>query len=145
MARSIVVNVLGAAAILACASTQAVADSLWNHNGSVMRLQAFGETRYFLYEIPRNGMERAGVRSGMMLFDGYRYGDRYVGTARRFSADCRTPNEYRVEGRVIRETLIVLHGSYEVYADGCRPTGRYKNDELVFEYISTVEDEVQGD
>ena len=41
----------------------AEADSLWDHNGSVMRLIANGEQRQFRYEEPKEVLRGAGVRS----------------------------------------------------------------------------------
>lgn len=66
-------------------SLPALADTFWNHNGSVMRLQAHGNQRVFSYEVPTNRMAGAGVDSGTVLFDGVRQGNRYYGTARVFS------------------------------------------------------------
>ena len=64
------------------------ADSCWNHNGSLMRLKANGNARAFYYENPRSVLANAGVVRGTLLFDGAKNGNRYDGTARRFSTRC---------------------------------------------------------
>ena len=117
----------------------AAADSLWDHNGSVMRLVADGEQRQFLYERPRQVLEAAGVEQGTLLFDGYRVGNKYRGTAKRFSKNCPAPLPYEVSGHVVSETKVVLKGRREVYDDTCRPTGRFKTDTLVFTYLRSEE------
>jgi len=111
------------------------AGSFWDHNGSLMRLEANGAQRVITYEQPRPIMERAGVTRGTVLFDGRNAGDYYVGRARRFSRYCDAPLVYDVEGPVTNNGLrIVVRGKREVYAQGCRPTGRIVEDVLVFTY-----------
>ncbi len=84
-------------------STTASADSCWNHNGSVMRLVAQGNKRWFYYENPKQVLRRAGVRRGTLLFNGRKQGNFYSGTARRFSKYCPGEAlEYNVEGPVRR-------------------------------------------
>jgi S1-C subfamily serine protease len=120
------------------AGDSAFADSLWDHNGSVMRLVADGDQRQFLYERPRQILQGAGVGQGTILFDGYRVGNRYKGTAKRFSKNCPAPLPYEVSGTVVNETKVVLKGRREVYDDNCRPTGRFRTDTLVFSHLKTV-------
>ncbi len=111
------------------------ADSYWDHNGSLMRLKANGQQRVFTYEEPRSVLRRAGVRTGTVLFDGRNVGDYYVGRARRFSKDCKAPLVYKVEGPVVDGgSRIVMRGMRQVFASGCRGTGRYVEDVLVFTY-----------
>ena len=97
----------------------AFADSLWNHNGSIMRLTAEGDHRQFLYENPKPLLRDAGVKEGTVLFEGNRIGDKYTGTARRFTKNCTSPLPYEVSGNVRNETVIVLQGRREVYDDNC--------------------------
>lgn len=114
----------------------AAADSCWNHNGSVMRLQAQGNQRWFTYENPRAGIRQVGVTPGTLLFNGYNNNDYYSGTARVFSRGCGAL-EYYVEGPVTRpsgQIVITMTGSREVY-NNCRPTGQWKQDRLVFTYM----------
>ncbi|WP_350334449.1 hypothetical protein [Coralliovum pocilloporae] len=114
----------------------AQADSCWNHNGSLMRLVAQGNQRWMYYENPKAVLRRAGVRRGTLLFNGYKNGNYYVGTARRFSKYCPgTPLEYQVEGPVRSDQLqVTVYGTYQVYRQ-CRATGRYRDDRLVFTYV----------
>lgn len=124
-----------AAVVAVILVSPAMAASYWNHNGSLMRLEADGERRVFIYEEPRQVLRRAGVRVGTVLFDGRNAGDYYVGRARRFSKYCDDPLGYQVEGPVTDGgTKIVMRGTREVYASGCRPTGRTVEDVLVFTY-----------
>jgi len=122
------------APLLLATASLAQADSYWDHNGSLMRLEADGDARRFVYESPRDVLVRAGVRPGTLLFNGVREGNRYYGTAFVFSRHCDEPLEYYVEGEVASERRVVLAGRREIYAEGCRPTGRFEIDRLVFTY-----------
>lgn len=134
-ARAAVLGFSGLFFAMPAAVTTAMADSCWNHNGSIMRLQAQGNQRWLSYEVPRNVLRNAGVQRGTLLFNGYKNGNWYSGTARVFSKYCPgTPLEYYVEGPVRGDQLqVTVRGSREVYSQ-CRPTGRYTNDVLVFTY-----------
>ena len=119
-------------------SVPAMADSFWNHNGSVMRLTADGNNREFTYEEPTDRMIGAGVTTGTVLFTGKRTGNRYSGTAYVFSKDCDAPLPYKVSGTVQKnETKVVMTGTRKSYGAGCRPTGRTTKDTRVFTYMST--------
>lgn len=113
----------------------AIADSCWDHNGSIMRLQAQGNQRWLSYEVPRNVLRNAGVHSGTLLFNGTKNGNWYSGTARVFSKFCPgNPLEYFVEGPVRGDQLqVTVRGNREVF-NRCQPTGRYTTDTLVFTY-----------
>ena len=113
----------------------ALADSFWDHNGSVMRLVADGDQRQLIYEQPKQILNDAVVERGTVLFEGDRVGNKYTGTAKRFSKNCHAPLPYHVSGNVLTETKIVLEGRREVYDDDCRPTGRFTRDTLVFRYL----------
>jgi len=133
--RSSLMTALLAAICLVLLDGAASADSYWDHNGSLMRLQANGTQRVLTYQEPRQLMRRAGVTPGTVLFDGRNVGDYYVGRARRFSKHCESPLVYEVEGPVTDNGMrIVMRGQREVYASGCRPTGRFVNDVLLFTY-----------
>jgi hypothetical protein len=116
-------------------AAEAAADSCWDHNGSLMRLQAQGNQRWLSYERPRDVLRRSGVRPGTLLFNGVKRGDWYSGTARVFSKYCPgTPLEYFVEGPVRGDQLqVTVTGTREVH-NRCRPTGRITTDTLVFTY-----------
>ena len=123
------------ALILVLEASPVRADSCWDHNGSIMRLQAQGNQRWLSYEVPRNVLRKAGVRPGTLLFNGVKQGNWYAGTAHVFSKYCPgNPLEYSVEGPVRGDQLqVTVQGTREVYQQ-CRPTGRYKTDTLVFTY-----------
>ena len=126
--------------IFLAVSPAAFGDSLWDHNGSVMRLVAEGDSRTILYEKPKPLLRGAGVERGTLLFEGYRVGNEYVGTARRFSKNCSAPLTYAVAGRVFGETKIVLQGRRKVYDQWCHPTGRFARDTLMFTYLHGAAD-----
>lgn len=114
---------------------RALADSCWDHNGSLMRLQAQGNQRWLSYEVPRDVLRQAGVQRGTLLFNGVKNGNWYSGTARVFSKFCPgSPLEYYVEGPVRGDQLqVTVSGTREVF-NQCRPTGRYTSDTLVFTF-----------
>ena len=126
---------MGAVAMAAMFSTSALADSCWNHNGSLMRLKANGNQRAFYYEVPKSSITDSGVRKGTLLFDGAKSGNFYSGTARVFSKYCPgQPLEYYVEGPVnSNQTRVTVTGTREVH-DRCQPTGNMTTDTLVFTY-----------
>ena len=124
-------NTLGALVM----SSTAEAASCWDHNGSLMRLEASGNRRWFYYERPRSVLRRAGVRPGTLLFSGRKNGNRYVGTARRFSKFCPgNPLKYRVSGPVSSNQLrVTVRGNRDIFR-ACKNTGRNVRDTLVFTY-----------
>lgn len=116
-------------------TSQASADSCWNHNGSIMRLRAQGNQRWLYYENPRQVLRNAGVGPGTLLFNGVKQGNWYSGTARVFSRFCPgNPLEYFVEGPVRGDQLqVTVRGTREVH-NQCVPSGRMVTDTLVFTY-----------
>nr|WP_321526781.1 hypothetical protein [uncultured Cohaesibacter sp.] len=123
---------LQVSAITAVGVAPAAADSCWWHNGSLMRLVAQGNNRWFYYERPKAGLA---VGPGTLLFDGVKQGNWYNGTARVFSKYCPdSPMPYHVEGPVSANQLrVTVEGSREVQRR-CVPTGRWTTDRLVFTY-----------
>lgn len=123
-------------AIFLCIASPAISESCWDHNGSLMRLNANGNQRYFVYEMPREGMRREGVLPGQLLFNGEKTGSWYRGFSRVFSRQCPgAPLEYFVEGPVLQNPLrIEVSGGRPVHKN-CQPTGEFTRDWLVFEYI----------
>lgn len=108
--------------------------SVWNHNGSEMRLLANGAIRSFAYERPRRGLERAGVGQCDVVFEGEKQGNEYIGTAYVFSRDCG-PIGYPVSGPVSSGgSKVTLYGEIPRRRDDCSIKG-YRDDTLVFEYI----------
>jgi hypothetical protein len=124
------------AALLAGLSV-ARADSLWEHNGSVMRLVADGNTRLFYYEQPRPTMVATGVRQGTLYFNGRRQGNSYIGTARVFSSKCDAAMEFAISGTVVSEHLVILEGDRPSFKN-CRATGETRHERLVFTFLSEV-------
>lgn len=117
------------------AAPSAHAASCWDHNGSLMRLEANGNARTFVYVQPRAVLRRAGVRRGTVLFNGRKSGNSYVGTARRYSRFCpSTPLTYRVAGPISQgQTRVTVRGERPVHRR-CAPTGEIAYDTLVFTY-----------
>lgn len=125
--------VVGAALFAAYAfqSSQAHASpaSLWDHNGSAMRLEEEGQKRRFVYDQPRNSLGPAGVKNGTVLFDGEEKKDgRLQGYAKLFRKGC-DPIDYFVEGAYDKiKGEVLLQGQAPIYSgDGCKITG-YSDD-----------------
>jgi hypothetical protein len=125
--------VVGAALFAACAfqSSQAHAApaSLWDHNGSAMRLEEEGQKRRFVYDQPRNSLSPAGVKNGTVLFDGEEKKDgRLEGYAKLFRKGC-DPIDYFVEGAYDKiKGEVLLQGQAPIYSgEGCKITG-YSDD-----------------
>ena len=115
--------------------TSAFADSLWDHNGSVMRLTERGSQIEIFYEVPRAGMVEQGVRRGQLFFNGRRNGSKVIGIARAFLRRCPAPMEYAIQGNMVENSTIILKGRRPVFKD-CRPQKTLKDDELVFVFLS---------
>jgi len=126
---------LASAVFISIPLSDALADSCWIHNGSLMRLQAQGNERWLSYEAPRPKLRAAGVIQGTLLFNGTKSGNWYSGTARVFSKHCPgVPLEYHVSGPVRGDQLeVTVRGTRPVHRR-CKPTGRVKTDTLVFTY-----------
>ncbi len=104
----------------------AAGGSIWDHNGSKMTLEENGDKRKLVYSELREGLDKAGVKVGTVLFNGERKADgRLAGFARIFKGTCN-PVDYFVEG-TLNESKgeIVLQGQAPVYASGtsCEVTG----------------------
>jgi hypothetical protein len=108
--------------------------SLWNHNGSTMKLQADGARRRFVYMQPRSGIRAAGAEAGTILFDGTRKGGTYSGVAYVFAGACGS-FPYKVSGSLASETEVVMSGmAPSVSRETCEIEG-YRPDRLVFGYL----------
>jgi hypothetical protein len=106
--------------------------TIWDHNGSLMRLEFDGAVRRFTYDRPRPGMVAAGARPGDVVFEGRREGEGYVGTAFIFSQACgRVP--YAVRGRVSADNRrVTLAGNAPRIGRDCRVEST-RRDVLVFD------------
>ena len=118
-------SALGAAGTIGTPA-QAASGSIWDHNGSKMTLEEKGEKRKLIYSEPREGLDKAGIKVGTVLFNGERKADgRLAGFARIYKGNCN-PVDYFVEG-TLNEARgeIVLQGQAPVYASGtsCEVTG----------------------
>lgn len=122
---------LTAAALTLSLAQSAFAESYWDHNGSLMRLEHDGDYRAFYYVRPSAKVAKLGVVRGDLLFSGYRQGNRYYGTAYAFPRSCGYyPTPYSVAGTVGRgEKSIHLQGIFQ----GC--DGTTKRDTLNFTFL----------
>lgn len=108
-------------------------ESLWLHNGSLMRLEAEGAARRFYYERPRAGIAQQGAARGTLLFEGRKDGDRYAGQAFIFNRRCGR-FAYAVSGTVENgQKRVVMFGKAPRPGPDCAIEG-YRDDTLVFEY-----------
>jgi hypothetical protein len=111
-------------------ATAGHAGNLWDHNGSVVSLEANGATRKFYYRTPRPGLP---ATSGALLFSGRKEGDRYSGTAYVFSPKCGARG-YPVSGPVAGDQrTVTLYGQAPHVDSNCRVTS-HRDDMLVFTY-----------
>lgn len=105
--------------------------SVWEHNGALLRLQASGQRRMFVYSQPRAGVPAA---PGDILFHGERRGPIYRGTAYLFSSQCGRIG-FAVEGNVHSDDRqVTLHGNAPRRDRNCRVIGSQPN-QLVFRYV----------
>jgi hypothetical protein len=97
----------------------AATGSIWDHNGSKMTLEENGEKRKLVYKEPKEGLDKAGIRPGTVLFNGERKANgRLAGFAKIFKGSCN-PLDYFVEGTLNERTgQIVLQGQAPVYTSG---------------------------
>jgi hypothetical protein len=108
--------------------------SLWEHNGSIVSLEANGKSRKFHYEVAKQGLLAVGVRKGTLLFEGQSDGQRYVGTAYVFTPKCG-PAPYQVSGPILAagRTVEMEGQAPSVDERTCRVVGSI-DDRLVFIY-----------
>jgi hypothetical protein len=119
-------------------ATPGAAGSLWEHNGSLLQLREEGTLRSFRYSRPRAELKKAGVEDGTVLFEGKKIGNRFSGTAYRFSKGCGAIG-YAVEGAVSPNTRgLRLSGRAPRRNLKCEVVGRF-TDVLVFRPWGVVE------
>ena len=118
---------------LALAQSQSTS-SLWEHNGSVVRLNADADKREFYYQQPRQGMVQARAKEGALLFNGTAVNGHYQGTAYIFKAGCgQFP--YPVSGPIQNDyRRVVLKGQAPKVGSDCQIRGQVA-DTLVFSLI----------
>lgn len=81
-------------------------------------------------------MQKAGINTGDVLFNGVKRGNKYYGTAQVFSKSCDYSLPYEVSGNVYSVPKVILTGTRLSY-DGCTPNGRTTTDKLVFTNLSS--------
>jgi hypothetical protein len=108
------------------------ADSLWNHNGSILRLRGEGTELSFEYWQPRAELREAGVTAGTVLFEGKVAAGSYSGTAFRFSQKCGAVG-YAVKGSISADSnSLTLVGRAPKRNRKCQIVG-HRTDVLVFQ------------
>jgi hypothetical protein len=108
----------------------ASAASFWEHNGSVVTLEADGANRKFSYATPKPDLP---VRTGTVLFQGTKSGNTYSGTAYGFSKKCGTVS-YPVTGVVSNdEKTVTLTGTMPLFDSSCQRAGS-RADTLIFTF-----------
>lgn len=105
--------------------------STWDHNGSTMLMEQRGRNVVIKYEDVSARMDRAGVRSGTILFEGrVNRRNRLVGDAYVFRRGC-DPAPYDVRGRYnpdIGQQEIMLRGAAPIRRRGaCRVVDYARN------------------
>lgn len=126
-------KILRALILLFGISTTAQANN-WEYNGSTFRLQSTGSNRTFRYETPRQGLP---VAPGTVLFNGYKQGNFYSGTAYVFSAKCGAIG-YPVNGPISPDQRsVTLEGNAPVRDENCRIVRREAN-ALTFNFRDEV-------
>jgi hypothetical protein len=117
------------------------ADSLWEHNGSILQLREEGTVRSFRYSQPRAELKKAGVGDGTVLFHGKQVGNRFSGTAYRFSKGCGAVG-YEVEGAASPNARgLTLSGRAPKRNSKCEVVGHF-TDVLEFRRREAVEQPV---
>ena len=115
-----------------------VSSSIWDHNGSQMRLVANGRSRKFFYETPRAEMLSAGAKPGSPLFEGEAIDEQYVGTAYIFNSRCGQI-AYQVSGPIVDNfERVVLQGLAPRIGPNCLPRG-YIADTSEFKLLKPVD------
>lgn len=122
------------------------ADSIWNHNGSEMRLRADGDRRTIVYERPRTLIARQGVARGTVLFEGTISGPagEYSGTAYVFSARCGK-QAYAVTGELQNDgRRIYLSGEAPRRDTSTCAVQGSREDALAFDFVRSEGPPVTG-
>jgi hypothetical protein len=110
------------------------AGNLWNHDGSMLRLEAVGRARRFHYVEPHGGVT---AKSGDILFEGVREGPTYSGRAFQFTENC-LPLAYRVKGSISADETTLKIAGWKPHRDAQCNIVSYSDDELVFRLASKL-------
>jgi peptidyl-prolyl cis-trans isomerase C len=118
----------------ATAASASAVTSMWNHNGSIMRLVTEGETTRILYDAPREGLAGLKIKNGTVLFTGTRSVNEFKGTATTFSSRC-PPRDFQVSGQISSDQKqIVLKGQAPRFGSDCEASG-VRDETLTFDSI----------
>jgi hypothetical protein len=124
-----------AAARCAAKGSAPAGGSLWDHNGSTVRLVADGTRRTFVYEIPRQSLKDLGVAKGTVLFEGRKIDQTYVGMAYVFSSRCN-PRKYQVAGPVAGDLRqVTVYGEVSRVDQNCKEIPPARADVLTFTFL----------
>ncbi len=114
--------------IASSASPNAVSGTLWNNDGSILRLEASGRSRRFYFTNPGSGLA---AKAGDLAFEGVREGSAFSGRAFLYTDIC-APIGYTVRGSArANEAAIKMHGKKPRRDAQCTVSG-YDDSELVF-------------
>jgi hypothetical protein len=112
----------------------APAGSYWKHGGSIMRLEAKGLSRKFLFYKPSDAELQAGAKAESLLFDGQISGKGYTGTAFLYSDKCGR-SAFQVSGQIENNNgRVILSGRSPQVDSDCREIGKSEQ-ELVFDLV----------
>jgi hypothetical protein len=120
------------------AKTAATDVSLWNHNGSILRLRLLPASAIMDYETPREGMRKAGAKPGENSFTVARSGNRLSGRSRIFSPRCGN-QDFPVAGEISPDRRTIrLKGRAPSLGPDCETKGWIDQD-LIFSYLSPAQ------
>jgi hypothetical protein len=115
-----------------------VVEKYWNHNGSLIKLEANGASRRFLYTQPRQGLIEEGVTPGTTEFIGTQTGNMYSGTAYVFSRICGAIG-FAVSGALAPDEQSITMTGWVPYIDPqCHRVGGHPGT-LVFQLVPSNE------
>lgn len=109
--------------------------SLWDHNGSTVRLRLSPASAVMDYETPREGMRKAGAKPGDNLFTVTRSGAQLSGSSSIFSRRCGN-QQFAVKGTISSDQRAIrLKGRAPSLGPNCEISG-WVDQDLVFSYLS---------
>lgn len=111
--------ILAAAAFMAAPAFGLETLAVVNHNGSTMAIERLDESAVrIIYAQPRDGLAKAGVTPGTVLFIGELIDGHFQGAAHTFKSGC-DPVAYPVEGEIDPSGSITLAGPGPIRGNGC--------------------------
>lgn len=110
------------------------AESVWTHNGSTIKWESDGQKRSASYLQPRPGLENAGIRRGVKLFEGTRKGAVLSGNSYSFKNGCE-PISFAVTATVTDERQIVFTGEAPIRSSGCNATTSTRTVTLHLDFV----------